>query len=120
MTMNDLEHARTGTSAVGRPPARALGGGDRRRRAAAAPKFGVVDVIAQHDEEPHEELAGNGDPRLRAAAAVAQVRLRSTSSRAAWGAAWPRTQRSSELPCLVIWPNRYLSADALRLGAMPT
>src|SRR5262245_37907181 len=72
MTMNDLEHARTGTSAVGCPPARALGGGDRRRRAAAAPKFGVVDLVAQHDEEPHEELTRDGDPRLGPAAAVAQ------------------------------------------------
>src|SRR5262245_62816140 len=103
MTMSDLEHAHTGTSAEGPPCARALAG-DRHGRTSAAPKFGVVDVIAQHDEEPHEELAGNGDPRLRAAAAVAQVRLRSTSSRAAWGAAWPRTQRSSELPCLGYGP----------------
>src|SRR5262249_29839297 len=69
--MNDLEHARTGTTAVGPPGARALAG-DRHGRTSAAPKFGVVDVIAQHDEEPHEELAGDGDPRRRAAAAVAQ------------------------------------------------
>src|SRR5262249_56354338 len=69
--MNDLEHARTGTMAEGPPGAPALAG-DRHRRTSAAPKFGVVDVIAQHDEEPHEELARDGDPRLRAAAAVAQ------------------------------------------------
>jgi len=55
--MNDLEHARTGTSAVGRTRARALPGGDRRRQGAAAPKFGVVDVVAQHDEEADKELA---------------------------------------------------------------
>jgi hypothetical protein len=70
--MNDLGHARTGTSAVGRPRARALPSGDQCGRAAAAPKFGVVDVIAQHDEQAHEELAGDGDPGLRAPAAMAQ------------------------------------------------
>src|SRR2546422_10621282 len=70
--MNDLEHARTGTSAVGRTRARALAGGDRRRRAAAAPKFGIVDVGAQHDEEANEELARDRDSGLRAPAALAQ------------------------------------------------
>jgi len=70
--MNDLEHARTGTSAVGRPRVRALAGRNRRGRAAAAPKFGVVDLVAQHDEEADEELARDGDPGLRAAAAMAQ------------------------------------------------
>jgi hypothetical protein len=70
--MNDLEHARTGTSAVGRPRARALPGGDRRGRAAEAPKFGVVDVVAQHDEEADEELARDSNSGLRAPAAVAQ------------------------------------------------
>ena len=70
--MNDLEHARTGTSAVGRTRARALAGGDRRRRAAAAPKFGIVDVVAQHDEEANEELARDRESGLRAPAALAQ------------------------------------------------
>ena len=70
--MNDLEHARTGTSAVGRTRARALARGDRRRRAAAAPKFGIVDVVAQHDEEAHEELARHRDAGLRAPTAVVQ------------------------------------------------
>ncbi len=73
--MNDLEHARTGTSAVGRTRARALPGGDRRRQAAAAPKFGVVDVVAQHDEEADKELARHCDPGLRAPAAVAQCEV---------------------------------------------
>src|SRR2546422_8668213 len=68
--MNDLEHARTGTSAVGRTRARALAGGDRRRRAAAAPKFGIVDVVAQHDEEGNEELGRDRESGLRAPAAL--------------------------------------------------
>src|SRR5215467_13826872 len=70
--MDNLEHARTGTSAVGRPRARVLAGGDRRGRAAAAPKFGVVDLVAQHDEQADEELARDGDLRLRVPAAAAQ------------------------------------------------
>src|SRR4029453_18883040 len=61
-----------GTSAVGRTRARALAGSDRRRRATASPKFGGVDVVAQHDEEADEELARDRDPGLRAPAAVAQ------------------------------------------------
>src|SRR5690349_21347676 len=70
--MNDLEHARTGTSAVGRTRAGALAGGGRRGWAAASPKFSVVDVVAQHDEEADEELTRDCDPGLRAAAAMAQ------------------------------------------------
>jgi len=69
--MNDLEHARTGTSAVGRTRSRVT----RRRPTPAGgrgPKFGVVDVVAQHDEEADKELARHCDPGLRAPAAVAQ------------------------------------------------
>ncbi len=39
--------------------------------------------------------------------------------RAACGVAGPRTKRSSALPCFVMWPRRYLSADALSAGAKP-
>src|SRR5262249_9901557 len=70
--MDNLEHARTGTSAVGPPRARALAGGDRHGRAAAEPEFGVVGLVAQHDEEADEELARDSDLRLRVPAAVAQ------------------------------------------------
>ncbi len=59
--MNDPEHARTGTNAVGgsRQAATSL----RRGRGRTAPptELVIVDLIAQHNEQPHEELAGDGD-----------------------------------------------------------
>src|SRR5713101_692964 len=59
--MDDPEHARTGTSAVGRgiQSATSL----RRDGSWTAPslKLVIVDLIAQHNEEAHEELAGDGD-----------------------------------------------------------
>src|SRR5215469_13798801 len=69
-TIDHLENARTGTSALGSAPrsGRALHDGHREltwsRRPAATPKFLVVNLIAQHDVEAHEELAGQGDPGL--------------------------------------------------------
>src|SRR5260370_41967901 len=59
--MDDPEHARTGTSAVGRgiQSATSL----RRDGSWTAPSLElvIVDLIAQHNEEAHEELAGDGD-----------------------------------------------------------
>jgi len=66
-TIDHLENARTGTSALGSDPrsGRALHDGHREvlasGRGAAAPKFRVVNLIAQHDVETHKELAGQGD-----------------------------------------------------------
>ncbi len=66
-TIDHLENARTGTSALGSGPrsGRALHDGHREwmgsGRPAAAPEFFVVNLIAQHDVETHEELAGQGD-----------------------------------------------------------
>ena len=47
------------------------------------------------------------------------MRLRAASPRVASGAAWPSTQRRSALPCLLMCPSRYLSADALTVGRQP-
>src|SRR5216683_2065252 len=75
--MDYLEHARTGTSAWGPPStvraplARRHGG-----RPPTAPELVIVDVVAQHDEEPHEELAGHGDFRLGAPAPLRQGAVR--------------------------------------------
>ncbi len=33
--------------------------------------------------------------------------------------AWPSTNRSKRLPCLVIWPRRPVSAEAWTAGARP-
>ena len=107
--MNHPEHARTGTSAVGgsRQSATSLRRG--RGRPAPPPELVIVDLIAQHNKQPHEELAGDGDFGLRASAAMHEreigVRLRSASMRAACEAACPRAKRSSVLPCLVMWPR---------------
>src|SRR3989442_13474190 len=101
---NDLEHARTGTSAVGRTRARASAGGDRRRRATASPKFGVVDVVAQHDEEADEELARDRDPGLRAPATVAEREVGAFEIDVETSGVGGRLAK--ELPCLVIWPSR--------------
>src|SRR6266700_6792903 len=67
--LTDLEHARTGTSAFGTPSAgsASLCWGDA-GRPPAPPELVIVDLVAQHDEEPHEELAGDGDLRFGAAA----------------------------------------------------
>src|SRR5437899_12913368 len=59
--MDDPEHARTGTSPVGRgiQSATSL----RRDGSWTAPSLElvIVDLIPQHNEQPHEELAGDGD-----------------------------------------------------------
>src|SRR5438105_13158239 len=59
--MNYPEHARTGTNAVGgsRQAVTSL----RRDRGRPAPptELVIVDLITQHNEQPHEELAGDGD-----------------------------------------------------------
>src|SRR2546426_11024964 len=59
--MNYPEHARTGTNAVGgsRQTVPSL----RRDRGRPAPptELVIVDLITQHNEQPHEELAGDGD-----------------------------------------------------------
>ena len=59
--MNHPEHARTGTSAVGgsRQAATSLRRGQG--RPAPATELVIVDLIAQHNEQPHEELARDGD-----------------------------------------------------------
>ena len=61
--MNHSEHARTGTSAVGRwtQSATSLPRGDGESPTPAPLEFVIVDLIAQHNEQPHEELAGDGD-----------------------------------------------------------
>src|SRR6266542_4777715 len=60
--MNHPEHAHTGTSAVGRwiQSAPSLHRGDGRSPPAPA-ELVIVDLVAQHNEEPHEELPGNSD-----------------------------------------------------------
>jgi len=45
-------------------------------RPPAAPELVIVDVVTQHDEEPHEELAGHGDFRLGAPAPLRQGAIR--------------------------------------------
>src|SRR6266571_5961913 len=66
--MDDPEHARTGTSAVGRgiQSATSL----RRDGSWTAPSLElvIVDLIAQHNEEAHEQLARDGDFGFRAPA----------------------------------------------------
>src|SRR4029450_13088581 len=69
--MNDPEHARTGTSAVGgssQSPSLRRG----RSRAAPPTELVIVNLIAQHNEEAHEELAGDGDFGLWAPAPMDQ------------------------------------------------
>ena len=75
-TIDDFEHARTGTSALGTPLAstRVSHSGRRHRlgsrRSAAAPKLLVIDLIAEHDVEAHEEFSREGDSGLGPSAAV--------------------------------------------------
>src|SRR5262245_42100546 len=132
MTIDDLEHARTGTSAVERPRARALAGEDRRGRAAAAPKFSVVDLVPQHDEEPDEELARDGDLRLRVPAAVAQRAVGaleiSVDARRVWGrlAEDPAEQRAALFGDMAeailvgrsieAWGQAHVAHDVLGIG----
>src|SRR2546422_6673412 len=64
--MDYPEHARTGSRAGGgsRQSAPSL----RRGRGRPAPptELVIVDLVAQHNEQPHEELAGDGDFGFRA------------------------------------------------------
>ena len=59
--MNDPEHARTGTSAVGRSiqSAASLRGGGSQTSPPA--ELVIVDLVTQHNEEPHEQLPGDRD-----------------------------------------------------------
>lgn len=66
--MNHPEHARTGTSAVGGSSQSATSLRRGRGRPAPPAELGIVDLIAQHNEQPHEELAGDGDFGLGAPA----------------------------------------------------
>jgi len=61
--MNHPEHAHTGTSALGRwiQPATSLGRGDGGGPTPAPPELVIVDLVTQHNEEPHEQLAGDRD-----------------------------------------------------------
>src|SRR5712692_3997281 len=61
--MNDPEHARTGTSALGRwiQSATSLRGGDSGGPTPAPAELVIVDLVAQHNEQPHEQLAGDRD-----------------------------------------------------------
>ena len=70
--MNHTEHARTGTSAVrgSSPSAPSLRRGWR--RPASTAELLIVDVIAQHNEEPYEQLARDGNFGFRAPAPMDQ------------------------------------------------
>src|SRR5262245_46448318 len=61
--MNDLEHAHTGTHALGTTESiqDLLCGSVGGYWPAAPTELVVVDLVAPHDEEPHEELPGDGD-----------------------------------------------------------
>ena len=61
--MNHPEHARTGTSAVGREiqAATSLPRGDGGSPTPAPLELVIVDLVAQHNEEAHEQLASDGD-----------------------------------------------------------
>ena len=75
-TIDDPENARTGPSAWGDRSAiaRALFDGEGRvpgrSRAPASAKLLVVDLVAEHDIETHEELTSKGDFRLGPAATL--------------------------------------------------
>src|SRR5260370_16432127 len=70
--MNHPEHARTGTSAVGGSSQSAPSLRRSRRRAAPPAELVIVDLVAQHNEEPHEQLARDGDFGFRAPAPMDQ------------------------------------------------
>src|SRR3984893_4513473 len=59
--MDHPEHARTGTSAVGGSSQSAPSLRRGRGRTAPATELVIVNPIAHHNEQPHEELAGDGD-----------------------------------------------------------
>src|SRR6267143_6743853 len=68
--MDYPEHARTGTSAVGGSSQSAPSLPRGRGRPAPPTELVIVDLIAQHNEQPHEELAGDGDCCLLAPASM--------------------------------------------------
>src|SRR5262245_5221166 len=61
--MNHPEHARTGTSAVGRwiRSRPSLRRGDGGSSTPAQAELGVVDMVAQHNEQPYEQLPRDRD-----------------------------------------------------------
>src|SRR4029453_19607521 len=70
--MNHPEHARTGTSAVrgSSPSAPSLRRGWRSPPSPA--ELLIVDLVAQHNEEPYKQLARDGDFGFRAPAPMDQ------------------------------------------------
>src|SRR6266478_2397109 len=71
-TIDHPENARTGTAAPGPEASRAARALRATREAAAASELGVVNLIANHDEEADEELAGHGHAGLGATPAMDQ------------------------------------------------
>src|SRR2546422_11755049 len=61
--MNHPEHARTGTSAVGRASqsGTSLHRGEGGSPTPAPLELVIVDLVAQHNEQPDEQLAGDGN-----------------------------------------------------------
>ena len=95
----------------------------RRRAAATSAEFGVVNLIAHHDEEANEQLAGDGHAGLGATAAMDQRAVDTVqvvigaSGQGSGLAEDPAEQRAALLGDL---PQMTVSAEALTAGAKPT
>ena len=60
--MNDLEHAHTGTRALGLSAAAvSLRRCESGQPTPATAELVVIDLVAEHDEQPHEQCPGDGD-----------------------------------------------------------
>src|SRR5262245_61619149 len=77
--MNHAEPARTGTNALGRRSQTAArsGRGDGGTPTPAASKLVIVDPVAQHNEQPHEQLASDGDFGFGSSASMHEREVRS-------------------------------------------
>jgi hypothetical protein len=89
----------------------------------------VVDLVPQHDEQSDEQLPGNGDFGFGASPPMHDREVGSLEVDIHPGGmrrglpedeAEERAALRSVLPCLVMWPRGYLSAEAFRAGARPT
>ena len=108
--MNHSEHARTGTHAVGRriQAATSLRRGDNGSLTPAPAELVIVDLIAQHDKQPDEQLPGDGDFGFRAPAPMhegegspPEVGIHAGCMRGGL----PEGEAQERAACLVMWPR---------------
>ncbi len=89
---------------------------------APAAEFVVIDLVAQHDVEPDQQPPGECDLGLGPTTSPEDRDIDALEEGIAAGREGSRLAEhpaQGALPCLLMCPSRYLSAEALTAGANP-